>query len=263
MKRVAVITGGSSGIGYCTAMALKGAGCSVWELSRREADNEGINHISADITDPERVKKAVGEIMKKEGQIDILINNAGFGISGAAEFTENADAKRLLEVNLFGMVNMVREIVPIMRAQGGGRIVNLSSVAGVAPIPFQAWYSVTKASVNAYTMALANEVRPFGIEVCAVMPGDIKTGFTAAREKDERGDDIYGGRISRSVAGMEKDEINGIDPMVAGRSVCHAAMRKGCKVISSIGPVYKLLSVLVKLLPVGLVNRILYIMYAR
>ena len=263
MKKVAVITGGSSGIGLCTARALAQNGVTVYELSRREAKNEGINHISADITDPEKVKGAVKEVMEKEGRIDILINNAGFGISGAAEFTENEDAKGLLDVNLFGMVNMVKEVIPIMRAHGYGRIVNLSSVAGIAPIPFQTWYSVTKAAVNSYTMALANEVRPFGIEVCAVMPGDIKTGFTAARKKSEKGDDIYSGRIKRSVAGMEKDEINGISPEVAGAYICKTALRKRVKVLSCIGFTYKFLSVLIKHLPGSLVNKILYFMYAK
>lgn len=263
MKKVAVITGGSSGIGLCTARALAGRGVAVYELSRREAENEGISHISADITDPEKVRAAVNAVMEKEGRIDILINNAGFGISGAAEFTENEDAKALLEVNLFGMVNMVKEIIPIMRSQGCGRIVNLSSVAGIAPIPFQTWYSVTKAAINSYTMALANEVRPFGIEVCAVMPGDIKTGFTAARKKSEKGDDIYSGRIKRSVAGMEKDEINGIAPEVAGAYICKTALRKRAKVLSCIGFTYKFLSVLIKHLPSSLVNRILYLMYAK
>ena len=180
-NRVAIVTGGTSGIGRATALALKEAGCTVYELSRRAQGVEGLHHIVADVTKEETVRAAVAEIMAREGRIDILVNNAGVGISGAVEFTDTADAKALFDVNFFGMVNMNRAVAPLMRAAGRGRIVNLSSVAAPVPIPFQAYYSATKAAVNAYTMALANELRPFGVTVCAVMPGDIHTGFTAAR----------------------------------------------------------------------------------
>ena len=121
---------------------------------------------------------------------------------------------------------MNRAVIPIMRQAGRGRIVNLSSVAAPVPIPFQAYYSATKASVNAYAMALANELRPFGITVCAVMPGDIHTGFTAARRKVSEGDDIYKGRISRSVARMEHDEQTGMDPAKAGAYIAKVALRE-------------------------------------
>ena len=110
------------------------------------------------------------------------------------------------------MVRMNHVVLPILRKQGYGRIVNLSSVAGSIPIPFQTYYSASKAAINSYTMATANEVRPFGVQVCCVQPGDIRTGFTAARQKNPMGDDVYGGRIARSVAGMEKDEQNGMTP---------------------------------------------------
>lgn len=263
MKKVAVITGGSSGIGACTSQALKNSGCIVYEISRREMSAEGINHLFGDVTDENQVKNAVDTVLQREGRIDILINNAGFGISGAAEFTDNEDAKRLMDVNLFGVVNMCKAVIPIMRNQGCGRIINLSSVAAVTPIPFQAWYTVSKAAVSGYTMALANEVKPFNIQVCAVMPGDIKTGFTAARGKSNAGDDIYSGRISRSVGKMEKDEQNGMSPEIAGRFIARVALKKGCKVMNTIGFVYKLFVRLAGILPRCLVNKILYIMYAK
>ena len=263
MRKVAIVTGGSSGIGRCTSQALCDAGCKVWELSRRDCTAPGISHISADVTDANQVDAAIKRILAEDGRIDILVNNAGFGISGAAEFTENADAKKLLDVNLFGMVNIAKAVIPAMRSQGAGRIVNLSSVAAVTPIPFQAWYTVTKAAVNVYTMALANEVKPFGISVCAVMPGDIKTGFTAARRKSEAGDDIYCGRIARSVAQMERDEQNGMEPAVAGGFIARLALKKRVKPLNTIGGVYKLFTVLAKILPARLVNFILYQMYAK
>ena len=140
----------------------------------------------------ETLAAAIQEILKREDHIDVLINNAGFGISGAVEFTKTEDAQHQLDVNFFGMVRMNRQVLPVMRRQCYGRIVNLSSVAGAIPIPFQTYYSASKAAINSYTMALANEVKPFGIQVCCVQPGDIRTGFTAAREKNPEGDDIYG-----------------------------------------------------------------------
>lgn len=140
-KKIAVLTGGTSGIGMQTALALKNAGYTVYELSRRAQGVEGLNHLVADVTDEAAVKKAVDEIVAREGKIDVLVNNAGFGISGAVEFTKTEDAKRLFDTNFFGMVNMNRAVVPVMREAGQGRIVNISSVAGQIPIPFQTYYS--------------------------------------------------------------------------------------------------------------------------
>lgn len=261
MSTVAVITGGSSGIGKCTALSLLNKGCTVYELSRRESKIPGINHISADITDEKAVNDAINTVISREGKIDILINNAGFGISGAIEFTTTENAKRLFDVNFFGMVNLNRAAIPHMRKAGGGRILNLSSVAALAPIPFQCYYSATKAAVNTYTMALKNEVKPFGISVCAVMPGDIKTGFTKAREKVIEGDDIYGGKIAKSVSVMEKDEENGMAPEKAAEFISKIALKKKVKPIYTIGFFYKCAAVLMKLLPFGLVNRIVGVMY--
>ena len=216
MAKICVITGGTSGIGKCTAEAMAQKGYTVYELSRREEGLPGMFHIPTDVTDPDACQRAIDEVVSQAGRIDVMINNAGFGISGAIEFTPIEQAKRQLDVNFFGMVNMNCAVIPVMRAQRSGRIVNLSSVAGAIPIPFQAFYSASKAAINSYTMALANEIKPFGVQVCCVQPGDIQTGFTAARQKIVVGDDIYGGRISRSVAGMEKDERTGMRAEDAG-----------------------------------------------
>ncbi len=263
MNKVAIVTGGSGGIGRCTAAALKNAGCIVYEFSRRDIPAEGIIHISADVTDAAGTAAAVAQAVAREGRIDILINNAGFGISGAAELTDSADAHAQLELNLFGMDNVTRAVIPYMREQGGGRIVCMSSIAGIIPIPFQLWYSVSKAAVNAYALALANEVRPFGISVCAVMPGDIASGFTAARKKSETGDEIYGGRIARSVALMERDERTGMQPEAAGARIAKIAMKPGGKPLYALGFAYKAAACAVKLLPRRLSNRIVGGIYAK
>lgn len=263
MNKVVLLTGGSSGIGQQTALALAASGCKVYEISRNASVIPGVTHISADVTRESAVKAAVNQVIFEEGRIDILINNAGFGISGAVEFTETSEAQRQFDVNFFGMVRMCQAVLPYMRKAGRGRIVNLSSVAAVIPIPFQTFYSASKAAINAYTMALANEIRPYGISVCAVMPGDIRTGFTAARRKEAAGDLEYGGRIRRSVEKMEKDEQGGMDAAAAGGMIAKLALRKSVKPLYALRLDYKAFVIFSRLLPVKLLNRLVYTLYAK
>ena len=139
----------------------------------------------------------------------------------------------------------------------------VSSVAAAAPIPFQAYYSAAKAAVNSYTMALANELRPYGVTVCAVQPGDIHTGFTAAREKTIDGDDVYGGRISRSVARMEHDEQTGMDPAKAGAFIAKVAMKQRVKPIYTIRFDYQFLALLTRILPYRFLNWLIGVIYGK
>lgn len=260
---VCLVTGGTSGIGRAVCGYLVRQGCRVYELSRREQGTEGTVHFSADVTDESGVNAAVEKLLAETGRIDVLVNCAGFGISGAVEYTRAEDAKRQMDVNFFGMVNVTKAVLPHMRRQGAGRIVNVSSVAAPVAIPFQAFYSASKAAINAYTLALANEVRPYGIQVCAVQPGDIATGFTDARKKSEAGDEEYGGRISRSVGVMERDERGGMDPADAGEKIGKIALKKSSKPLYTIGFSYQLVCLLVRLLPAGLMNRLVGKLYAK
>lgn len=262
-NKVAVVTGASSGIGRYAAASLRDMGCTVYDLSRRSISQDNIIHIATDVTDEAAVLSAVKRIVDENGHIDIVVNSAGFGISGAVEFTSSENAKAQFDVNFFGMVNMNRAAIPFMRKNGSGRIVNISSIAAVAHIPFQTFYSASKAAVESYTCALCNEVRPFGITVTAVQPGDICTEFTKARKKTFDGDDIYNGRISRSVAGMEKDEQNGMTPETAGKYIAKIATKKNVKPVYAIGFGYKFLSVLCKIFPCGIRNAIVGMLYSR
>ena len=262
MNRVAIVTGGTSGIGLATARALQDAGVKVYVLSRHAAALEGLCHIVADVSDEASVAAAIREVHAREGRLDILVNNAGFGISGAAELTSGADSHAQLELNLFGTDNACRAVIPAMREQGGGRIVCMSSIAGILPIPFQLWYSVSKAAINAYVLALQNEVRPFGISVCAVMPGDIRSGFTSARKKTAE-EGAYGGRVARSVARMERDEENGMTAEAASAYIAKLALRRGGSPLKALGVPYKAAAMAAKLLPRRLSNYIIGIMYAR
>ena len=262
MKKVAIVTGANSGIGKSTALALVAKGCKVYDFSRRQIPCENIIHISCDVTDESAVIKAVEYVLKEDERIDILVNCAGFGISGAVEFTSLESAKKQFDVNFFGTVNVTKAVLPVMRKQNCGRIVNISSVASVAHIPFQTYYSATKAAIDSYTCCLSNEVRPFGITVTCVQPGDISTGFTDARDKSYDGDDIYGGRISKSVATMEKDERKGMSPDVAGEYIASIALKNKVKPIYAIGISYKAISTLCKIFPCGIRTRIIGKLYA-
>lgn len=262
-KKVAIVTGGSSGIGRATAAALVRKGCIVYEFSRREISQAGVRHLSVDVTREEAVQSAVNQILSEQGHIDIVVNCAGFGISGAVEFTELEAAKSQFDVNFFGSVTVNRAVLPVMRRQGGGRILLISSVAASAHIPFQAYYSASKAALESYACALANEVRPFHIAVTAVALGDIATGFTQARQKSFAGDDVYGGRIGRSVAGMEKDEEKGMSPDFVGKEIAKIAVKPKGKPLCTVGLTYKFLNLLCKYLPCRLRNYIVYQLYAQ
>lgn len=261
--KVVVITGGTSGIGAACARAFAAQGCAVYTISRHGKNEPDIVSLCADVTDAQATAKQLDFIIGQEGQIDILICCAGFGISGALEFTDSCDAHRQMEVNLFGMDNAIKTALPQMRKQGCGKIIAVSSVAACAAIPFQGWYSVSKAAINTYILALSNEIRDFGIQACAIMPGDIHTGFTQARQKSESGDAIYAGRISRSVAHMEKDERNGMPPEAVADFILRLSRKRHLKPMYSVGIVYKAICILVKLLPAGVVNRIVYALYCK
>ena len=263
MGKIVINTGGTSGIGLETARFLANKGCKVYELSRRENGTDVAVHIQANVTDENQVRNAVESILRQEGHIDIVINNAGFGISGAIEYTDTEEAIRQFDVNFFGMVRVNRAVLPIMHRQGHGRIINMSSVAAPIAIPFQAYYSASKAAVRTYTMALQSEVKPYGIEVCAIMPGDVATGFTAARRKNPAGDDEYGGRISRSVAVMEHDEQNGISSESAGAYVAEKALQKKVPVLCTLGTKYKFFVFLTRLLPNNLLVDLVGQIYAK
>ena len=263
MQKIAIVTGGTGGIGLEVVRALAERGAKVYAFSRRAPEGFGFPHVACDVSDGGAVRRAVDGVLAAEGRIDILVNCAGFGISGAFECTDPADAKRLLDVNLFGMSHAIQAVLPAMRSQGAGRIVNVSSVAAVAPIPFQAWYSISKAAVNALTMAVASEVRPFGVTVCAAMPGDVRTGFTAAREKSALGDDVYAGRIARSVGRMERDEANGMSAAAVGRRVARLAWKRRVPPLTTLGLSYKACALMIRLLPSRTLRAVLAEMYAR
>lgn len=264
-KKVAVITGASSGIGLAAAKALLARGYTVYNLSRSRCPENGVVSLRCDVCSEADIAGAFAKVAEKSGGIDLLICNAGYGISGAVEFTENADAERLFEVNFFGVYKCIKSALPLLRAcengKKAGRIIVTSSAAAVFAIPFQAFYSASKAALNSLAFALSNELSLFGIQVCAVMLGDVRTGFTDAREKTFAGDELYGGMISHSVRAMEKDERGGMSADAVGRKICRIAEKRRMPVRCTVGGKYKLFVFLSRLLPQRLQNKIIGKMY--
>ena len=250
MEKVVVITGASSGVGLAAAKYLRDKGCKVYGLARKPFELEGTTFFECDVTIPEMCKEAARKVLEIEKKIDVLINNAGFGISGSIENTNAIDAKRMFDVNFFGAVNMTHAVLPSMRENGGGRIINTSSVASIIPIPFQSFYSATKASLDIWAKALRLEVRPFNIQVCNVLLGDTKTGFTAHREKNAVDkDSVYSEVAERSVKKMEHDEQHGKDPITAAKMMFKMAKRRKMPPTKVVGFSYKMIAFLAKILP--------------
>ena len=180
--KVILITGASSGIGFDAARTLARQGHRVYAAARRVERMEplredGVVPVRMDVTDEESMQACVRTILEKEGRIDVLVNNAGYGYFGAIENVTLEEARKQLEVNVFGLARMCQLVLPSMREQGSGRIINTSSIAGKAVVYFGGWYHVSKYSVEALSDALRMEVKPFGIDVSIIEPGGIKTDW--------------------------------------------------------------------------------------
>lgn len=278
---VVLVTGASSGIGKACAEWLFARGCRVYGTSRQapralvEARTTDLaptlRMIPLDVTSDGSVDAAVGVVLACEGRIDAVVNSAGFGIAGAAELTTVEEAREQFETNFFGTVRVCRAVLPVMRQQGSGRILNVSSIAGRIGVPFQAFYSASKFAIEGFTEALRMEVAPFGVKVVLIEPGDFRTGFTAARRHVGRvfrpgdapagvaapkGDGLrtdgspYEERQARALAVMEHDEKHGATPEAVARLVHRIITSRSPGVRYAVGPFFeKLTLVLQRLLP--------------
>ena len=190
--KIILITGASSGIGFDAARELARQGHKVYAAARRTElmeplKSNGVVTMHMDVTDEESMQKGLEQVIATEGRIDVLINNAGYGYFGAIENVSMEEARRQLEVNVFGLARLCQLVLPVMRRQGSGRIINTSSIAGRMVLLFGGWYHVSKYSVEALSDALRMEMKPFGIDVSMIEPGGIKTewGIIAAKHLKE------------------------------------------------------------------------------
>lgn len=260
MHKVVVITGVSSGIGLEVAQLLSKQSYKVYGFSRRKVDTKDFFSMQVDITKNDQIEKAINHIIEKESKIDIMINNAGMGISGSVESTSDHDIHHILDVNFIGLHHMIVHSLPYLR-ETKGKIINVGSVAGPLAIPFQTFYSASKAAVQTYTEALSIELKPLGIQVCTVLPGDIKTEFTKNRRKNNPELEIYEKRVLKSIGVMEKDEQNGMDVSYAAKVFLKLCNKRKMPLHKTIGFKYKVFIFLNKILPKRLVVYIISKLY--
>ena len=254
---VALVTGASSGIGEATAERLAMAGYKVYGTSRRgaQAGRRSFEMLPLDVTSDESVEAVVSEVMRLEGRIDLLVNNAGFSVAPAgAEESSMDQARSIFDTNFFGMVRMTRAVVPHMRHQGGGRIINIGSVLGFLPRPYNALYAATKHAIEGYSESLDHELRTRGIRVSVIEPGYTKTQFDAnLLEADSKLDEY---REVRVILGKQlKEALAAADePGVVADVVLKAAIAARPKLRYTAGGVASRLRLLRRFAPAGVVD---------
>ena len=237
--QVILLTGASSGIGYDTAIALAKQGHKVYAAARRVERMEplrqyGITPLRMDVTDEQSMQECVQTILSNEGRIDVLINNAGYGYFGAIENVPMDDARNQLEVNIFGLARLCQLVLPTMRAQHSGRIINTSSVAGKSVLYYGGWYHVSKYAVEAFSDALRMELKPFGIDVVIIEPGAIKTnwGIIAADHLAETSEGTPYAESGKMMAENLRNMYLSYplsDPAVVRKAICRAVnSRRPC-----------------------------------
>ena len=230
--KVVLLTGGSSGIGAATAHLLARAGMKVYAGSRRgsiDTPREGIVPVKLDVNDAAMTEAVVADILAREGRLDAVICNAGNGIYGPVEGTTEEEARSQFETTFFGSLKTIEACLPVFRQQGFGRIVTVSSVMGILPLPYQVFYSCAKSALLALTEGLAMELDGTGIQCCCVLPGDVATGFTQARKLNaaaRQADSPYRQKMEKNLGKIEKDETGGMSPDVIGNSILRQLKKK-------------------------------------
>ena len=249
-KKVVLITGASSGIGLACAAHLAGAGYEVVGASRRTATDGAWSTVAMDVDDDASVADAVAGVVRDHGGIDAVVTCAGWGLAGPVETTPLAEARAQLDTNFFGTVRVVTAALPSLRRRRG-RIVLMSSIGGVIGLPFQAYYSASKFALEGWAEALAWELKPHGVPVTLVEPGNFHTGFTGARRTVPTGpDDPYASAAAKAIATMERDESEGAEPAAVAAAVGKVLTRSRPPRRLSVGPAGERVGVLAKrLLP--------------
>ena len=258
---VILVTGASSGIGEATAKLFAQMGATVYGTSRNPKPVAGIHMLKMDVCDDASVKEAVQSLIRRTRRLDIVVNNAGYGIAGPLSDTTPEEFSRQMDVNTTGVLRVVRETLPALLASRG-RIINISSVAGFIPIPFQSGYSASKAAVESMSECLRAELEPSGVSVSLVEPGDTKTGFTKNRVRIAEISDRYTARFETSLARMEHDEQHGMEPGRVAHLIVKIAGKKNPPVRVVCGVSYKILRFIKRFLSDRLVYRIVSKLYA-
>lgn len=256
-NKIAIVTGASSGIGAATAQLLANSGYTVYGTSRKvaQANQRAYKMIALDVNSEASIEAALNDIIRIEGRIDLVVNNAGFGVApGGAEESSIEQTKMIFDTNFFGIVRMTRAVVPYMRKQGEGRIINIGSILGLIPAPYMATYAATKHAVEGFSESLDHELRTRGIRVSVVEPGYTNTHFEAnTLEVDAKLDEYNIAR--KALAKLMKVAVAaGDDPKVVAEVVLKAANAKNPKLRYAAGKLASRLSMLRRFAPVALVD---------
>jgi len=222
MSKVIFITGISSGFGKHTASLLAAKGHVVYGTSRKQIDHDPqVNILYMDVTDLPAVESCVRIVLEKEGRIDVLINNAGMHTGGAIEISPYDDVRKQIDTNLFGAIHTIRAVLPAMRRQGSGTIINISSIGGLMGLPFQGFYSASKFAIEGLSEALRMELKQFHIRVVVINPGDFHTHNTLNRKNVSVSGDIqaYEEQFKKSLDIIEKDENGGWSPDILAQKI--------------------------------------------
>jgi NAD(P)-dependent dehydrogenase (short-subunit alcohol dehydrogenase family) len=258
---IVLITGTSSGFGRATAARLSSAGMRVFGTSRKPPARESLSfeNVLMDVDNDASVAAGVRQVIETAGRIDVLVNNAGIGVAGSVEDTSIEEARCQLETNFFGVVRATQAVLPHMRRQRSGKIVNVSSIGGLVALPFQAFYSASKFAVEALTEALRLELAPFGIRVCCIEPGDFRTAMTDKRFFAKNADSrAYGVQMQATIDAYAHDERNGADPELVARLIERIVAESNPKVRYLVGkPDQKAAALLKRVIPATLFERFL------
>jgi short-subunit dehydrogenase len=255
--KTAIVTGASSGIGKATAAALVRAGFKVFGTSRRPAVEgpKGVSMLVCDVTSEESVKKLVSDVFQQTGRIDLLVNNAGMGLFGGAEESSVDQVRTLFDVNLFGVMRMTNAVLPFMRRNGSGHIINVSSVLGFIPAPFSAHYGATKHAIEGYSESLDHETRAFGVRVSLIEPGFTRSAFDQSALKPDLPLKEYDDARAKLDVLIKQAMTIGDAPEVVADTVVLAATASSPKRRYPAGKVAKQISVLRRLVPADMFDK--------
>jgi NAD(P)-dependent dehydrogenase (short-subunit alcohol dehydrogenase family) len=270
--RIVLVTGASSGIGAATALLFAEQGAVVYCASRRgllpgqgATGLAGVLHpLAMDLTSDAAAAAGVEDILRREGRLDVLVHAAGDGLAGPVEVSAAEDAARQMDVNYFGALRLLGAALPAMRKQGEGRVILVGSVGGIFSLPFQTLYSSSKAALTMLSDGLRLELRPFNIQSTVILPGDVKTGFTAARRNVRTPcPEAYQAAMQRAISTMERDEQGGMGPEKIARAILQTAEAKRPPARVVVGGSYRALVFLSRLLPHALVEKLIYLTYLK
>lgn len=245
---VVLITGASDGIGYQAARKLAALGHRIYGISRSRAECDFMRQFSADVRDRTAFEAAVRAVLEEAGHIDLLLLCAGISLASPADSTEAADARDIFDINFWGCVEACALVLPHMKEKHHGRVLVLSSMTGLLPLPYLSFYSAGKAALLAYACCLRMELRPYGIPVCVVLPGGVRTRFTQKRKVYRQYTDTVPG-LKKAAATLGREEQSGLDPERVAEKIVKLSRRRNPPPVVPVGGLYRLYALLERLLP--------------